>query len=168
MTRTERKPVKYALALLNHPIYQNPDGTHTYATTRNARDQEVLHIPHCPLLNEVEVERTWEGTYQKALDSRMDICWRCQPHGVHHVTLPDGTRRYRPMGVIFTGGDMDGYEYGEYALVEKKNGRWRVHVWAESAPAAVKLAVELSVPYILGPPYVSLGLPTPIREEDLK
>lgn len=169
MTRTERKPVKYSIELLNHAIYQDPRGVHTYLTVWEAPTHEVLHVPGCPVLATYDSAEIQERstTFEEAMNNGLDHCSRCQPHGRDHVTLPDGTKRYRPMGVLFTGGDLDGYEYGEYALVEKRNGRWRVRRWAENAHAAVKLAVELDVPYILGPRYDRLRLPTPIREEDL-
>ncbi|MEV4083031.1 hypothetical protein AB0J43_22460 [Nonomuraea fuscirosea] len=166
MTQTARKPVKFGIRLLNHPIYQDPDGFHTYVTTRN-EGQNLLHVPICPLLKDAGAAAERQCTYRQAMDAGLHQCRYCLPHGVHHVTLPDGTRRYRPMSVIYTGGDLDGYEYGEYALVEKRAGVWQVLRWVESGEAAVALAVELDVPYILGPQYDRLGLPTPIREEDL-
>ncbi|MCF6467303.1 hypothetical protein FAF44_02600 [Nonomuraea sp. MG754425] len=166
MPSTTRKPVKFGIRLLNHPAYQDPDGFHTYVTTWND-GRRVLHLPICPLAKEAGASDERETTYRRAMDAGMRQCRHCLPHSIHHVTLPDGTKRYRPMSVIFTGGNLDGYEYGEYALVEKTNGTWQVRRWAESGEAAVKLAVELGVPYILGPRHDSLGLPTPIREEDL-
>ncbi|MEV0236819.1 hypothetical protein [Nonomuraea sp. NPDC050786] len=169
MTSNDSKPVKYSIRLLNHPIYQDPDGVHTYLTVWEAPAHEVLHVPGCPELAKYDSEEIQErnGTYRQAMNNGLDHCQRCQPHGTHHVTLPDGTRRFAPMGPLFTGADADRYRHAEYALVEKRNGRWRVRRWAESAQAAVKLAVELGVPYVLGPRYDSLGLPTPIPEEDL-
>jgi hypothetical protein len=166
MTTTASKPVKFGIRLLNHPIYQDPDGFHTYFITRDEREREVLHVPLCPLIKGV-IERVWECAYQQARDARLEHCQRCLPHGSHHITLPDGTKRNAPMGPLFTGNDDDRYRRAEYALVEKKQGQWRVRAWAESAHAAIKLAVELGVPYILGPRYDSLSLPTPIRPEDL-
>ncbi|MEU6783469.1 hypothetical protein ABZ912_30100 [Nonomuraea angiospora] len=162
------KPLKFTLTLLNGAHYQDPDGSHTWRVTSNEQGRKLLHVPGCPDL--VELGRGYEqvGTYRElcVLDrGAPSACTRCQPHASHHVVLPDGARRYRPMGPIMSGGTESDRRYGEYALVDLQRGRWRIREWAVDGETAIARAAKLGVPYILGPSNAKLGLPTPIPQQ---
>ncbi|WP_433259240.1 hypothetical protein ACQPYK_49590 (plasmid) [Streptosporangium sp. CA-135522] len=153
------RPVRRPIALLNHPVYQDPDGEHTYTLAPGVCGKD-FHVPGCPKLKDIEGVTEVTGTYDGIFTSRTMPCKHCQPHGRHKVTLPDGTDRYRPMGPIAVGnhGDRDA-EYGEYALCEQRKGTWRVREWAADGPAALARAAELGVKVILGPHDARHGLP---------
>ncbi|MEV4472887.1 hypothetical protein [Nonomuraea sp. NPDC049504] len=155
------KPIRRPLALLNHAVYQDPDGEHTYLLAPGAHGVD-FHVPACPKLKGVEVLSKKTGTYNGIFDIPKGVwpCSFCQPHGRHKVTLPDGTDRYRPQGPIAFGrhGDRDEL-HGEYALCEQSRGKWRVREWAGDGPAALARAAELGITVILGPPDKRYGLP---------
>ncbi|WP_431928747.1 hypothetical protein [Nonomuraea jabiensis] len=156
------KPIKFSVALLNSAPYQDPDGRHPYVMTASGEHREWMHVAGCPLLKEQSITREATGAYGDLCSYTTGVlgCDRCLPHAGHHVVLPDGGKRYRPMGPIAyrRHGDRD-VEYGEYALVEEKRSKWRVLEWAADGPAALARAKELGITVILGPSDKRYGLP---------
>jgi len=160
MTRDPLTPLTFPVALLNSGPYQDPDGAHTYVISGGR--WHLMHVDGCPALDERTSRREVVGTYNDVANVRRFGCQRCQPHRWSHVTLPDGTKRYRPMGPILSGGDDSDPRYGEYALVDQADGRWQVREWAATGQAALDRAAKLGITVILGPPNAELGLPTPL------
>ncbi|SDL75891.1 hypothetical protein SAMN05421874_128119 [Nonomuraea maritima] len=159
---TTMKPIKFSVAMLNSAPYQDPNGRHPYVMTARGEGREWMHIAGCPLLQEHPVTREDTGTYGDLCSYTAGTlgCDRCLPHAGHHVVLPDGGKRYRPMGPIAHGrhGDRD-VEFGEYALVNQSGGRWQVREWAADGQAALDRAKALGITVILGPPDKRYGLP---------
>ncbi|GGT04640.1 hypothetical protein GCM10010156_73070 [Planobispora rosea] len=155
------KRIRYPIPLLNHPVYRDPDGEHTYVLTPGRHGVD-FHVPGCPAAKGTRKLSKVTGTYKSVFDIPKGVwpCRSCQPHGCHKVTLPDGTDRYRPMGPIAIGrhGDQD-EAYGNYALCDQFRGKWRVREWAPDGLAALARAQKLGVTVILGPPDARYGLP---------
>ncbi|MFI6485258.1 hypothetical protein ACIBH1_45620 [Nonomuraea sp. NPDC050663] len=137
--------------LLNSAVYTDPDAAHTYATTRRGK-RTNLHVPACPTVSS-QPTGEWSGSASEgdggATSGRF---WAdcCMPHRVAHVTLPDGTKRYRPAGPI----GSDDYEgravYAEWAVVRRSDsGPWQVLAWASDPDQADKLAGELDAPVLV-------------------
>ncbi|MFD8529491.1 hypothetical protein ACFV0L_18925 [Streptosporangium canum] len=156
------RPIRRPMVLVNHPIYQDPDGEHIYVLAPHAHLGREFHVPVCPKIQGVAGKSKVTGVYDRIFEIPAGVwpCNYCQPHGWHKVTLPDGTDRYRPMGPIAygTGGDRL-VEHGQYALCDQVGGKWRVREWAADGPAALARAAELGVKVILGPPNARYGLP---------
>ncbi|GLX06680.1 hypothetical protein [Microbispora sp. NBRC 16548] len=164
-TTRRMESVRRPVALLNHKVYRDPDGEHTYVMAPHDGIGKVFHVPGCPKLKDATDTDEVTGTYGVLFDIPGGVwpCGICHPHGRHKVTLPDGTTRYRPMGPIARGTHGDRLEeYGEYALCDQARGRWRVREWAPDGPRALERAQQLGVTVILGPPDARYGLPTPI------
>ncbi|MEV6157913.1 hypothetical protein AB0L53_47000 [Nonomuraea sp. NPDC052129] len=163
MTRNPLKPLKFSVELLNSAPYQDPDGIHSYVIAPSSIvSRDLLHIEGCPVLDQATERRAAVSTYKEATSIATDTlgCTRCQPHAFTHVTLPDGTKRYRPAGPILSGGDDSDPRYGKYALVNQSGGRWQVREWAATGQDALDRASKLGITVILGEVNEALGLPT--------
>ncbi|TMR92817.1 hypothetical protein [Nonomuraea basaltis] len=153
------RPIHRPVTLLNHPIYQDPDGEHAYSLGPGPYRKD-FHDPGCPKVKGIEGVSEVTSTYDRLFTATCMPCKHCIPHGAHKVTLPDGTYRYRPMGPIAVGHHGDRVEeHGEYALCDQSRGKWRVREWAADGPAALARAKELGVKVILGPLDARYGLP---------
>jgi hypothetical protein len=97
--------------------------------------ETVLHIAGCTRLTDTDpadlrdVTTTWDEAYGQNLFT--DMCG-CVPHAVAHVVLPDGTRRYRPIGVP----DCD------VAVAVPIGEGWQLAWWADDQAEAECLAAS--------------------------
>lgn len=157
---TTMTPIPRSVDLLNCPAYADPEGRHTYLLVPRGDRLYSFHVPGCDRLDGAQTTEL-TGTYWDIEGPTVEPCVWCHPHGGHHVTLPDGTRRYRPLGPITTGRNGDrSEEYGEFAIIgQNGDGVWQVHEWSDDLAAALDRAVALGLMTVVGPRGTRYDLP---------